>query len=1173
MSAPFVHLHLHSEYSLADSTIRIGELVKRCVALGQPAVALTDLDNLFAAVKFYKAAEGAGLKPIIGADIGLADGNETPSRMTLLCRDRTGYLTLSRLLSRAWMEGHRLDGVAIRPDWLREDNAGLFALAGRQSLAGRLAASSRHELAEAWLADWRGTFGDRLHLELTRTGRDGEEAFNTFALHAATARGLPVVASNDVRFIDGEGFEAHEARVCIASGRVLDDPKRPKDYSAEQYLKSSQEMAKLFADVPDAIDNAMALATRCNVEMKLGEYALPAFPVPSEHTIESWLRNTAREGLDKRLAKNPLAPGKTREDYDARLEVELDVIIKMGFPGYFLIVADFINWAKDQDIPVGPGRGSGAGSLVAWAIGITDLDPLPYDLLFERFLNPERVSMPDFDIDFCMDRRDEVIDYVARKYGRDRVSQIITYGTMAAKAVVRDSGRVLGHPYGFVDGIAKLIPNTLGICLDDALGESEAARKDNALASPDLIARYNAEDDVRDLLDLARSLEDLTRNAGKHAGGVVIAPSPLSDFCPLFAEHDGEGRGKNPVTQFDKDDVEAVGLVKFDFLGLRTLTIIDWAVKAINKRRQAEGQEPLDIAALELDDKPSYELFARGDTVAVFQFESRGMRELLKRAKPDTFEDIIALAALFRPGPLGSGMDREWVDRKHGNTEVTYPHESLEPVLSPTYGVIVYQEQVMQIAQVLAGYTLGGADMLRRAMGKKKPEEMAKERAKFESGCAERGIKANQASPIFDLMEKFAEYGFNKSHSAAYALVAYQTAWLKVHYPAEFMAAVLSSDMDNTDKVTGFLDECRVMGLTVLPPDVDESAYMFEAKDSTTIRYGIGAVKGVGRGACEAIVEARRASPFANLLDFCKRVESSKLNRRALEALTQAGALDKLGKNRASLMLQLPEVLKATDQLAKEQAAGQVSLFGGAETAAPALHLDLPETDEWPLTQILNGERETLGHYLSGHPFDPYRDELRTLTGHDLGDLDRIWETRPEPSRGSWRQEVETVIAGQVVGLRKKGDSQMFVQIEDGRGRLECAFFAEAYTEFAAMLVRDRLLVIQGGLREDSFSGGFALRAARCWDYEQICAKHAQRLSMRLDLRVPGVWQRVDNLLAQKRPGTTPLRLDLLRHGAAGMLDLNGTSSIRVDADLPGTLRAVPGVRAVKLTLGRPWGN
>ena len=1217
MSAPFVHLHLHSEYSLADSTIRIAELVKRCVALDQPAVALTDIDNLFATVKFYKAAEAAGLKPIIGADIHLADGNETPSRLTLLCRDRSGYLTLSRLLSRAWMEGHRVDGVAVRPQWLRDDNAGLFALAGRHSLAGRLATSSRPELAQAWLADWQSAFGDRLHLELTRTGRDGEEAFNTFALHASSQRGIAVIASNDARFLDADGFEAHEARVCISTGRVLDDPKRPKDYSAQQYLKSSQQMAELFADIPDAISNAAALATRCNVELKLGEYALPAFPVPSEHTIETWLREQSREGLAKRLEKAPLAPGKSREVYDARLETELGVILAMGFPGYFLIVADFINWAKRHDIPVGPGRGSGAGSLVAWALGITDLDPLPYDLLFERFLNPERVSMPDFDIDFCTDRRDEVIDYVAAKYGRDRVSQIITFGTMAAKAVVRDTGRVLGHPYGFVDSIAKLIPLTLGICLDDALGESEAARKNPTLASTELIGRYRSEDDVRDLLDLARSLEDLTRNAGKHAGGVVIAPSPLSDFCPLFAEHDGEGRGKSPVTQFDKDDVEAVGLVKFDFLGLRTLTIIDWAVKAINKRRAGthecrdrqdadsdrrqasasllpftgegarradEGThnpdatapppadiEPLDITTLPLDDKPTYELFARGDSVAVFQFESRGMRELLKRARPDTFEDIIALAALFRPGPLGSGMDKDWVDRKHGVAAVSYPHPSLEQVLGPTYGVIVYQEQVMQIAQVLAGYSLGGADLLRRAMGKKNATEMAKERAKFETGAEQRGVNPRVASQIFDLMEKFAEYGFNKSHSAAYALVAYQTAWLKVHYPAEFMAAVLSSDMDNTDKVVGFLDEARVMGLTVLAPDVDISAYMFEATEPGTIRYGLGAVKGVGRGACEAIVHARHAGPFIDLLDFGKRVDSGKLNRRALEALTQAGALDRLGRNRASLMLQLPEVIKATDQLARERAAGQVSLFGGFEAATPSLHIDLPQTDEWPLAQLLNGERDTLGHYLSGHPFDPYREELRGLVGHDLGDLERLWESRPESARSGWRPELDTIVAGQVVAMRKKGDSQMFVQIEDGRGRLECAFFGETYTEFAALIARDRLLVIQGGLREDAFSGGFAFKVQRCWDYAQVCPRCSQRLALRLDLRVPGTWQRVDALLAKQRPGQTPLRLDLLRDGVAGTLDLNGSQSVRVDANLPGTLRAQPGVRTVKLTLSKPW--
>ena len=1185
MSSRFVHLHLHSEYSLADSTIRIPELVQRCVAQGQPAVAMTDRNNMFALVKFYKAAESAGIKPIAGADISIAEGDETPWQLTLLCRDSDGYLALSRLLSRAWMEGQRHDGVVVRPQWLAEANEGLFALAGRNSQAGQLAAGNRHDLALQSLRDWQRHFDDRFHLELTRCGFAGEEAFNAFALHASAERGIPVVASNDVRFLDADGFDAHEARVCIATGRVLDDPKRPREYTAQQYLRDNDEMATLFADAPDAIDNALDLAKRCNLGLSLGTYYLPAFPVPDDHTLDSWIRKEAHDGLKARLEKYPMAPGHDRASYEARLDIELDVIVKMGFPGYFLIVADFINWGKQNGIPVGPGRGSGAGSLVAWALGITDLDPLPYDLLFERFLNPERVSMPDFDIDFCMDRRDEVIDYVAAKYGRDRVSQIITYGTMSAKAVVRDAGRVLGLPYGFVDSISKLIPLQPAdpLSLDDVLGRSPRAQKDPERAIGEIIERYNSEDDVRDLIDLALQLEDLTRNAGKHAGGVVIAPKPLADFCPLFAEHDGAGRGKNPVTQFDKDDVEAVGLVKFDFLGLRTLTIIDWAVKAINVRRAREGREPLDIGALPLDDKASYELFARGDTVAVFQFESRGMRELLKRAKPDTFEDIIALAALFRPGPLGSGMDREWVDRKHGRTEVTYPHPALEPVLKPTYGVIVYQEQVMQIAQVLAGYSLGGADLLRRAMGKKKPEEMAKERAKFEAGCAERGIDAKVATPIFDLMEKFAEYGFNKSHSAAYALVAYQTAWLKVHYPAEFMAAVMSSDMDNTDKVVSFLDETRTLGIEVRPPDVNASEYMFEAKDDGSIRYGLGAVKGVGRGACEAIADERRANgPYADLLDFCKRVDSTKLNRRTLEALISAGALDGLAVNRASLLLQLPEVLKATDQIARNRNAGMVDMFGNS-AGAPDIAIDLPTCDEWPLSQRLNGERETLGHYLSGHPLDPYREELKALVGNDLSRIDALWESASS-SRGrgggggedgggrQWRSEVTVILAGQVIGMRKRGDSQAFVQLEDGRGRIECAFFSEPYFEYQQLLTRDRILIVEGGLREDEFSGGFSLRAKRCWDFHQICPQHAQRLSLRLDLREPGLMHKVEQLLAKHRPGQTPLRFDLiLPQGCAGQLDLNGGQSIRVEADLPGALRDLTGVRTVKLAMSKPW--
>ncbi|AXA84371.1 DNA polymerase III subunit alpha [Lysobacter oculi] len=1172
MTARFAHLQLHSEYSLADSTLRIKELVDAAVKRGIPALAITDRNNLFALVKFFKAAEAAGIKPIAGADLAIALPGEPVSWLTLLCRDNGGYKALSRLISRAWMEGHRNDGVAIAPQWLdEEDLSGLIAIAGRASQAGALLAQNRHDAAEDALRAMQARFGDRLNLAIARNGREGEEAFNGFAMAMSSKLGIPLVAGNDVRFLDAEGFDAHEARVCIASGRVLDDPKRPRDYTDQQYLKSADEMAALFADAPDALDNTLRLAERCNASLNLGTYYLPDFPVPDEHTLESWIRTQAAEGLAARLEKQPLSPGKTRDEYDARLTRELDVIIQMGFPGYFLIVADFINWGKAHGIPVGPGRGSGAGSLVAWALGITDLDPLPYDLLFERFLNPERVSMPDFDIDFCMDRRDEVIDYVARKYGRERVSQIITYGTMAAKAVVRDAGRVLGFPYGFVDGIAKLVPMTLGVGLEDALGRTDKSRKDDAWRSDELIARYRDEDDVRDLLDLALQLEDLTRNAGKHAGGVVIAPEPLAEFCPLFAEHDVEGLGKNPVTQFDKDDVEAIGLVKFDFLGLRTLTIIDWAVKAINARRERAGEPPLDIAALPLDDTATYELFARGDTVAVFQFESRGMRELLKRALPDRFEDLIALVSLYRPGPMD--LIPDFIERKHGRAEVQYPHALLEPVLSPTYGVVVYQEQVMQTAQILAGYSLGGADLLRRAMGKKKVEEMAKERAKFEAGAqATHDIAPRIAGPIFDLLEKFAGYGFNKSHAAAYALVSYQTAWLKTHYPAEFMAAVLSSDMDNTDKVVGFLDEARAIELTVLPPDVNASAYMFEAVDPKTLRYGLGAVKGVGRGACEAIVDAReREGAFTDLLDFCKRVESNKLNRRTLEALIHAGALDALGNNRPSLLLQLPEALKACEQLAREREAGQVSLFGAVESAAPALHIELPQTHDWPLAEKLRHERETLGFYLSGHPMDPYRDDLTGVTGFHLGQLEKIWSERAEDEKRGWRPEKTVVLAGQVTGMRRKGESQAFVQVEDGRGRIECAFFAETFTEYAALLTRDRILIIEGGLREDEFSGGFSLRARRCWDYSQVCGSHALRLALRLDLRVPGAMEAVDAVLDKHRPGPTPVRFELLREGAAGQLELNGSHGIRIDQDLAATLRAQPGVRTVKLALGKPW--
>ncbi len=1182
---------------MLDSTIRVPakpdqadpkkakqpNLLSRSVEMKAPALAVTDLNNLFALVKFYKAAEGVGVKPIAGADLLIAEDGQDPWRMTLLCRDREGYLSLSRLLTRAWMEGHRNEGgVAVHPQWLKDSCQNLFALAGRQSLAGRLAAEGRHDLAEQQLADWQRVFGDGLHLELTRTGRDGEEAFNQFALMAAGQRGLPVIASNDVRFLAPEDFDAHEARVCISTGRVLDDPKRPREYSREQYLKSPEQMAELFADIPDAIDNTLALAQRCNLEMRLGTYFLPNYPVPDDETLDSWIQKMSRDGLEERLQKNPLAPGMSREDYFERLEFELSTIIKMGFPGYFLIVADFIQWGKNQGIPIGPGRGSGAGSLVAWALKITDLDPLPYNLLFERFLNPERVSMPDFDIDFCMDRRDEVIDYVARKYGRERVSQIITYGTMAAKAVVRDTGRVLGFPYGLVDGVSKLIPNILGIHLKDALGMGKEGAN-SEMASAELIARYESEDDVRDLIDLALQLEDLTRNAGKHAGGVVIGPEPLSEFCPLYAEHDEGGLGKNPVTQFDKNDVEEVGLVKFDFLGLRTLTIIDWAVKAINARHERAGIPPVDISAIPLDDAPTYkDIFANGNTGAVFQFESSGMRRLLKDARPDRFEDLIALVSLYRPGPMD--LIPSFNARKHGQEEIIYPDPRTEAILKDTYGIMVYQEQVMQMAQIVGGYSLGGADLLRRAMGKKVPAEMAKHREIFREGAAKDGVSEAKADAIFDLMEKFAGYGFNKSHAAAYALVSYQTAWLKRHYPAEFMAATLSSDMDNTDKVVGFLDEVRNLGLTVLPPRVNESAYMFEAANADTIRYGLGAIKGVGQGACEAVVEERgRKGEYASLLDFCTRIESGKLNRRTLEAMINCGALDGLGKNRATLMLQLPEVLKATEQMAREKASGQNSLFGAPDPVNTAAQLDLPESREWPLAQLLGGERETLGFYLSGHPFDPYASDVKELVGTDLGALDKL-VTPARPSKDgekpAWRQESPVILAGMVVGMRRKGDSQVFMTLEDGKGRVECSAFSDGLAEFGHLMTRDRILVVKGGLREDEFNGGYALRIRQCWDYEQLCADHAIRLSLRVDGRGGAVWQRIDTLLAAHRPGRTPLRLDLLLKGSsgssgsiAGMLDLGGSGAVRVSTQLLDSLRADPAVRRVKLSCSPPWAN
>jgi DNA polymerase III subunit alpha len=1174
MPLRFAHLHLHSEYSLVDSTIRIKALVEACVRDGVAAVALTDECNMFALVKFYKACSAAGIKPIGGCDLWIsAPDDPRPWRLTVLCQNREGYLNLSRLVSRAWREGQHGGRALVDAAWLTADaSSGLIALLGRESEIGRIAVNQGTGAAISRLQAMSRLFPDRLYLELTRCGRESEEAWNNAALTLATELDLPVIASNEVRFLKQTDFEAHEARVCINQGRVLADPKRPRDYSEQQYLKSPVEMGELFADIPEALENTVELAKRCNLELTFGTYFLPDFPVPQGHDLASYIREISREGLKERLAVAPLAAGYTLADYEARLERELDVIIKMGFPGYFLIVADFINWGKQNGIPVGPGRGSGAGSLVAWVLRITDLDPLQFNLLFERFLNPERVSMPDFDIDFCMDRRDEVIDYVSRKYGRDHVSQIITYGSMAAKAVLRDSGRVLGMGYNAVDRIAKLIPpRPLDLTLSDALGRSEKSQKEPDRVVKEFYELYEQDEEAKSLIDLALKLENLTRNAGKHAGGVVIAPTPLTDFAPLYCE----AGGTSVVTQYDKDDVEAVGLVKFDFLGLRTLTIIDWAVKAINVRRAESGEAPLDIATLPLDDPAPYELLKKAQTVAVFQLESSGMQRMLKDAKPDRFEDIIALVALYRPGPMD--LIPSFVARKHGREEVEYPDPRVEPILQETYGIMVYQEQVMQMAQIVGGYSLGGADLLRRAMGKKKIEEMAKERAKFREGAAKDGLSGEKADAIFDLMEKFAGYGFNKSHAAAYALVSYQTAWLKAHYPAEFMAATISSDMDNTDKVVTFLDESRAIKLTVLPPDVNASDFMFVAVEPKVIRYGLGAIKGVGHGACESIAEERRKSPYKDLADFCRRVDPSKLNRRVLEALILSGALDALAPTRASLMLQLPDAIKAAEQHLRDRQSGQNDMFGAAMGAAtPVVHVELATAPEWPLEQKLQGERDTLGHYLSGHPTDPWREELAQLATCPLGEIaDRYQPPRPRRNDGDdgnrFRRGPDTpwTVAGMVTAVRKRGDSDAFVRLEDGTGVIEVSFFGELYQQVAPLLTRDELLVVEGGLRIDDFSGGgFQVRARSAYTLGDACRRYARLLRVKINGIGPDFISQLRQALAGHRGGRASVVLSGY-HNADAQADFELGEDWQVNA-IPELLRAVrgmPGVLAAGLRI------
>jgi DNA polymerase III subunit alpha len=1149
----FVHLRLHTEYSLVDGIVRVPDLMAAVAAAGMPAIALTDQSNLFAMVKFYKEAQAAGVKPLIGVDAWIREPLERapPSRIVFLCQNLVGYRHLTQLVTRSYLEGQHRGPPMLERSWLsREALQGLIVLSGGfEGDIGQAFARGRDEEAARCLERWQAYCGDRFYLEVQRTGRAGEQVCSEAAMELAQLRGVGAVATNDVRFLTRAEFEAHEARVCIHDGAQLGDASRPRRYSEEQYLKSPAEMLQLFQDAPELLANTIEIAKRCSLEIRLGASMLPAYPVPSGSSTEDFLREESQRGLQGRLAAWTALPGASMAPpgssanaaYEARLDLELGVICAMGFAGYFLIVADFIRWARENGVPVGPGRGSGAGSLVAYALGITDLDPIEHDLLFERFLNPERVSMPDFDVDFCMDGRDRVIEYVANKYGRDRVSQIITYGTLAAKAVVRDVGRVLGHPYGYVDKIAKLIPLEIGMTLDKALEQEEELKR-----------LYEGETEVRELIDLARTLEGLARNAGTHAGGVVIAPSILTDFTPLYCE---EG-SSTPVTQFDKDDVEAAGLVKFDFLGLRTLTIIDWVVRDINAQHAAAGEAPLVMSALPMDDSATYALLKSTKTTAVFQLESRGMKDLIRRLQPDRFGDIVALVALFRPGPLQSGMVEDFIARKHDTTGATvdYLHPDLKPVLQATYGVILYQEQVMQIAQILAGYTLGGADLLRRAMGKKKPEEMAKQRSVFVSGAVARGVREAQATHIFDLMEKFAGYGFNKSHSAAYALLSYQTAWLKAHYPAAYMAAVLSSDMDKTEKVVTLFDECTDMRLKVLSPDVNASVYAFRVAGPDSIRYGMGAIKGVGASAVEAIIEEReRNGPFKSLPDLCRRIDLQRVNKRVLEALIRSGSLDLIGPNRASLTAELERAMHLGEQNSRAISVGQVDLFGlsTAENTAVA---------DWSEAERLAGERETLGLFLSGHPITPYEPDLKFLVSSRLAD---VGGPKPPPAvegARSWSAGKPATVAGLVLEIRRRPNRATLI-LDDRSARLEVSLYEEVFQQYRDIIVKDAILIIDGTLRFDDFIEAWRLQGKSLMDIDRARERFARRLWLRwpAEFDGPSGMTRFEQMLKPYLRGPCGVSVAINRPDYSGKVNLSDAWSVRPTRELLDRLSALVG--------------
>ncbi len=1145
----FIHLHLHTEFSLIDGMIKIDRLAAKAAELSMPAIAVTEQCHTFSAVKFYRAMQNQGVKPLIGSEIKVVNNNLNESfNLVLLCQHFEGYQNLSRLITRSYIEGQHRGIPFVHYEWLKENNEGLIAIdCANNGCFSNLILHQDESKIEKSSESWSSLFPDRYYLEIQRIGSKGQNNHINQAIEYAEKFNIPVVASNNVRFLDEDDFDAHEARVCIYQGYTLNDARRPKQYTSQQYVRTSEEMQELFSDIPEALENTVKIAQRCNIEFCLGEHFLPHFPVKENETQDQRLIDDAKAGLLKIIREDERITESNSEEYFSRLDVEIDVITKMGFSGYFLIVADFIRWAKENGIPVGPGRGSGAGSLVAYALDITELDPLEYDLLFERFLNPERVSLPDFDIDFCMERRDEVIEYVAIKYGRDHVSQIITYGTMAAKAVIRDVGRVLGFPYGFVDQIAKLIPFDIGMTLDKAMEEEKELKR-----------RYNSEEDVKSLFDLAKKLEGLSRNAGRHAGGLVIAPKPLSDYMPLYCEQGSQAT----VTQFDMGDVEDIGLVKFDFLGLRTLTIIDWALRDINRIKKQQNKDKIDIRKIPLDDPATYALIQRMDTTAVFQLESDGMKKLVSRLKPDVFDDLIALVALFRPGPLQSGMVDDFVERKHGRARVQYMHDDLEPVLKPTYGVILYQEQVMQIAQVLAGFTLGAADLLRRAMGKKKPEEMAKQRVIFTEGSVNLGVDERQARMIFDLMEKFAGYGFNKSHSAAYALVAYQTAWLKAHYPAAFMAAVLSSDMDNTDKVVMLFEETRRMKIEVIPPSVNASFYSFTVINDKSIQYGLGAIKGVGAAAIDNLITEREENgSYENLFDLCKRIDLRKANKRVLDALIKSGAMDSLGAGRSTLNENLAKATSLAEQHNKNTDSGQNDMFGLEASSDPNDEVDFSSAydvvKDWDDKQRVIYEKDTLGFYLSGHPINRYKQELSKI------------------SRQLFGIKVGAVkVAGYIMSIRKSGMREEYdVKIDDNTSRKVVVVKTDDYEKYRHYLIKDHLIIVKGNVKtDDYYEGGIKIMAESIFSIDDIRKRDnlfdlvsSLKLTLHESQMNNDMINNIKNILLKYKHDVSNVIVKYVKTDAVALVPFGKEWNVRISDDLVDELTNILDIKQIEI--------